>query len=150
MTMNSLCVGMVVLILSHLANANDGPLTPKPTIRLMAMSTLWRFETKQGYYRARLERIISEPSADFVNVEWLELEDDGRLRSTRDISLKTPGYKGYVADLSFHKLDEQRQVLYVDIEMKAMRGIVLREVFLLTSGGSSQRLVEANFLDIDP
>ncbi|HHI92498.1 MAG TPA: hypothetical protein ENK04_03135 [Gammaproteobacteria bacterium] len=65
----------------------------------------------------------------------------------KDIQIKSPGIKGYVQDLSLAVVNNQLS-LGVDIEMKAMDGIVLRESFLISVDGEVKVVAPVKFIDI--
>jgi hypothetical protein len=112
-------------------------------------SGYWKANEKDGYYRVLVNREFGkEHSFDDVTVQILELTKINKLKILKTVSLKTPGYKGYVRDISLKRLDDTRAAVSVDIEMKAMGGIVLREVHIVTINGKVNKVVDAVSKDL--
>ena len=110
----------------------------------------WKQGARYGYYRAIVVRKGIEHATDWVQVQLLEADDNANVRRVRGcINLESPGLKGYVSDLSFKKVSDNQMALSIDVEMKAMNDLVLREVFLIDSSGSARRIVEARYVEID-
>ena len=108
----------------------------------------WTEDEKSGYYRVMVYRAIGESSHGFDSV-FVDILERGETRGIKNsVELDTPGYKGYVRDVSFKKINATTMAVLLDIEMKAMDGLVLREVFLVSPDGSSRKLVEAKYQDI--
>jgi hypothetical protein len=111
---------------------------------------LWKQGARYGHYRAVVLRKGIEHATDWVQVQFLEADDRTNTRRTSGcVNLSSPGLKGYVTDLSFKKIDDTRAALSIDIEMKAMNDLVLREVFLVDIKGEARRVVEARSVEID-
>ena len=84
---------------------------------------------------------------DIVFVNILERsENSWALR--KSVELDTPGYKGYIRDVALKRIDDERMAIIFDIEMKAMEGLVLREVFVISPSGVARRFVEAEYIDL--
>jgi hypothetical protein len=133
------------------------PTLPKACVRvddgdvwLVKTEGTWKQGSRYGYYRAVVVRKGIEHAIDSVQVQFLEVDDKAKaIRLRGCVSLESPGLKGYVTDLSFTKIDDVRIALSIDVEMKAMNGLVLREVFLVDLKGEVRRLVDAKHVEID-
>lgn len=110
----------------------------------------WKQGGRYGHYRAVVVRKGIEHATDWVQVQLLEANDKTNARRVRGcVNLDSPGLKGYVSDLRFTKIDDTHAALSIDIEMKAMKEVVLRDVFVVDAGGAARRVVEAKSVEID-
>ena len=67
---------------------------------------------------------------------------EGSNKIGRTIKLDSPGYKGHVKNVSLIDINELNGLPFtIDIEMKAMEGIVLRDVYLVSPDGKVNALV---------
>ena len=111
---------------------------------------LWTQGDHYGHYRVLVLRKGIEHAIDQVQVQWLEADDKANVRHARTcINLESPGLKGYVTDVSFKKVDNNRTAIGIDIEMKAMYDVVLREVYLVSAKAEVRRVVEGKYVDLD-
>ena len=109
----------------------------------------WKNGTQQGYYRALVFRRVGEAhNFDEVVVQLLELEPNGHRKLIKSIPIPSPGYRGYVVDVSFVRLDDARTAVAIDIEMSAMGEIVLRDVYIVSPKGRLKQVVVAGYKDI--
>ena len=121
-----------------------------PEVWMLKTSGTWTRGKRYGYYRAIVLRKGIEHAMDQVQVQLLEADDKtNSVRVVTCVDLDTPGLKGYVTDLDFEKIDDTRMAVGIDIEMKAMNNIVLREVFLVDATGAAKRLVKADYVEIE-
>jgi hypothetical protein len=110
----------------------------------------WQDGAKYGYYRALAIRKGLEHATDWVQIQILEAhEKSNSVQPKLCADLDTPGLKGYVVDFVFSKLSDKRVALGIDIRMKSMHDIVLREVLLVDHDGKATRLVEAKPVEIE-
>lgn len=110
----------------------------------------WRQGTRYGYYRVVVQRKGIEHAADAVEVQISEANDQTGTKPIKTcVPLDTPGLKGHVSDVWFTKISDSRMAIGFDIEMKAMKGIVLREVFVVSSDGETKRVNEAKSVELD-
>jgi hypothetical protein len=110
----------------------------------------WKQGARYGHYRAVVIRKGVEHATDWVQVQFMEADDKANVRRVRGcVNLDSPGLKGYVNDLSFKKIDDTHTAVSIDIEMKAMNDIVLRDVFVVDAKGEARRAVEAKSVEID-
>lgn len=121
---------------------------------LAKTSGTWKENGKYGRYRVMVYRNPGEAHAwDSVFVDILEHRDSagrGHVEKVRNsIELDVPGYRGYVRDVSFHRINAVTMAILFDIEMKGMEGLVLREIFLISPSGSTRKLVQAEWHDFD-
>lgn len=109
----------------------------------------WSGGNKVGFYRVKVYRVPGEAhSGDDVVVEILEQDGSGKRFIKKSVQLDVPGYRGYIRDISFKKIDEERMAIIFDMEMKAMEGLVLREILLISPNGEVKTLVEAKYHDV--
>lgn len=115
---------------------------------------IWEENGKHGRYRVMAYRNPGAAHAwDSVFVDILE-QQQGKTRAParevrKRIELDVPGYKGYVRDVSFKKINATTMAVLFDLEMKGMEGLVLREIFLVSPNGDARKLVEAKWRDFD-
>ncbi len=116
---------------------------------LMAKSTgVWSKGKDYGYFKVIAYRDGLEHPADKVRVLITRANGESNNQAIRkDIQIKSPGIKGYVQDLSLAVVNNQLS-LGVDIEMKAMDGIVLRESFLISVDGEVKVVAPVKYIDI--
>ena len=109
---------------------------------------VWSEEGNYGYFKVIVYRMGLEHSIDKVKV--LITRVNAKLNSQtiiKEIELESPGIKGYVKNLSLAIVNNQLS-LGMDIEMKAMDNIVLRESFLIKKNGSVKVIMPARYVDI--
>jgi len=123
---------------------------PDAEVWMVKTSGTWKQGPRSGYYRVLVLRKGIEHANERVQVQFLEADDKANLRRLRGcVNLDSPGLKGYVSDLGFKKLDDTRIMLSIDIDMKAMNDVTLRELFLIDVKGEARRIVEAKSVEID-
>ena len=72
----------------------------------------WSGGNKVGFYRVKVYRVPGEAhSGDEVVVEILEQDGSGKRFIKKSVQLDAPGYRGYIRDISFKKIDEQRMAI---------------------------------------
>ena len=120
-------------------------------------SDIWLVKTKGfttqhggvGFYRVIVYRIpTKEDSYDQVVIEIISQNDSLEKKVTNKIKTSIPGYKGYIADISFKELEDNKTAIIFDIEMKGMDGIVLKEIALISPDGKFKVVKEAKYVDI--
>lgn len=121
----------------------------------MAQSAgIWKKGNDHGNYKVLVFREIMEHSRDRVQVQVTRITpakketDKPTEEVMRSFWLDSPGIKGYVDAIHFQMIDEQRMALTLDIEMNAMNGVILRELYILRSDGTYDLLQPANYIDI--
>ncbi len=117
-------------------------------IVLAKSAGIWSEEKNYGYFKVIVYRVGLEHPIDKVKI--LITQVNTRLNNQaiiKEIELESPGIKGYVNDLSLAIVNNQLS-LGMDIEMKAMDNIVLRESFLITRNGSVKVIMPARYTDI--
>lgn len=108
----------------------------------------WKEGNSFGYYQVVVWRAGLEHARDHLSVHILSADaESGNKRLIRAIEIPSPGIKGYVEDIAV-KMVDNRLFLAVDIRMKAMDGVVLREAFLVDHRGKWARIQEAGYQDI--
>ncbi len=111
-------------------------------------SNLW-LQKSHGGYKVRVYRVLGEAHAfDYVEVQIYNVADDGTRTHKETIKLPTPGYKGYIRDVSFNTIDKNRVAITFQVEMKAMEGVVLSELFIVEHSGKFERVLEAKYIDL--
>lgn len=120
---------------------------------LVASGGLWEQEESVGRYRVVVLRHGSEPAEDTVDVEILKIVGD--LGSERHVTLRTirlpsPSYKGNVISAHIHSVSKIAAVVDLRIEMRAMNGVVLSDVFLVSPAGEVRPIVVARGVELLP
>jgi hypothetical protein len=117
---------------------------------MVKTSGTWKQGPRYGYYRALVLRKGIEHASDRVQVQFLEADDKANVRRPRGcVNLESPGLKGHVSDFSFKKVDDTHTLLSIDIDMKAMNDLTLRDVFLIDARGEARQIVDAKSVEID-
>ena len=103
-----------------------------------------------GFYRAMVyRRPGGTVSADKVVVDILKRNDESlTIIKLGSIDLDVSSHKGYIEDISFTIIDDQRMAVLLDIRMNGMNGMILREAFLVSPDGSAKLFVEAEHKDV--
>lgn len=110
---------------------------------------IWSGEDIVVFYRVKVYRVPGEAhSGDDVVVEILEQDSSGKQFIKKSVQLDVPGYRGYIKDVSFKEIDGERMAIVFDIKMKAMEGLVLREILLISPNGEVKTIVEAKYRDV--
>jgi hypothetical protein len=78
---------------------------------------------------------VGEFSTDSVSVDILEVGENESVKIIRTIPIDSPKYKGHIEDISFNLIDKKHIALSLDIEMKGMYGIKMRDIFLISMNG---------------
>jgi hypothetical protein len=120
------------------------------------MAHLWKAETSgvweqnksRGYFRAVLSRIPGEPAEDSLCVQIIESRSNGEMLLKRSIGIGAIGYRGAVSRLNIASIPGNRAVVSIDIEMRGMEGIELREVYVVGLDGSVIKVAEARYSDL--
>lgn len=121
----------------------------EPADILLAKSAgIWESGGEYGYFKVIVYREGIEHSSDKVRVLVTKANPDLNTQTiVNDFEIKSPGTKGYVNDLAL-KVVNNRLAVGLDIEMKAMDGIILRESFLVDTKGHVKLLSPAKHTDI--
>ena len=128
--------------------------SPWPTLWMAQSAGVWKKGNDYGNYKILVFRQILEHSRDRVEVQITRIvpakkeTDNPTEEVIRSFWLDTPGIKGYVDAIHLQMIDDQRMALTLDIEMNAMNGVVLRELYLLQSDGKYKLLKSADYIDL--
>ena len=110
-------------------------------------SQLW-LQKSYGEFKAKVYRVPGmDHSEDHVELEIYSVSDNGQRKLQKSVEIPTPGYKGYISDIKFNSVSSDRVAITFHIEMKAMDGVVLTELFVVDRSGKYKRLIEANYVD---
>lgn len=110
---------------------------------------IWREGERYGFYKVLVYREGTEPAQDRVLVNVTQVQSPAQNQQViRSVWLDTPGIKGYIADIGFKMIDNTRMALTLDIAMKGMDGLTLREVYVVRADGTYRQIQAANQLDI--
>jgi hypothetical protein len=116
---------------------------------MMKTAGIWRSGTKYGYYRIVVRRQGFEHGMDQVELQILEADGNAMKRQpVHCIDLETPGLKGYITDVTLRAIDDRIVAIELDIEMKAMDGIVAREILVASYDGKVRVVAEAKSIDV--
>lgn len=120
-----------------------------PSVWLVKAGGFWRAAGKFGHYRVVIRREGVEHPIDRAELQILVTNDKAAKREIATCTdLKTPGLKGYVEDITFKKVDDKVTAITLDISMKAMNDVVLREMILASYRGKVQHVVDAPSMDL--
>lgn len=126
----------------------SSPAVP-PSLWMAKTAGTWKSGSDYGFYRVAVYRLTGEHASDTVEIQIVKAGSDGSAKEViKTVTLESPGYQGYVQGISFTKINDQLMSISLDIEMKAMDGIVLREVYLVNPDGNVRNLVKAKYQDI--
>jgi hypothetical protein len=143
---SKIIIFFISIIISGTVISEDKNISSTPW--LVKTHGIWESEKYYGYFRVTVNRQVGEHGADDVIVDILKVEQNGVLKIIRTIPLNTPNYKGYVTDISFNMIDKKRIAISLDIEMKGMYGIKMRDIFLVSIDGTVQQVATASFKDL--
>jgi len=108
---------------------------------------LWKEGATYGNFRVLLVRQGVEHAIDHVEVQVTTAKDSARaIRSC--VVVHSPGLKGYVTDIRIHSVDTKSAAIELDVEMKAMNGVILKEVFVAFADGRVTLVSEAKYVDL--
>lgn len=119
-----------------------------PDVWLLRSGGLWKQDSAYGNFRVLVVRKGVEHALDHVEVQVTSIVDDDTTAIRHCSVVPSPGLKGYVTDVSIRSVDDRWAAIELDVEMKAMDGIVLKEVFLASSDGQVLPVVEAKYVDL--
>jgi len=109
---------------------------------------IWSKDKAYGYFKVIVYREGLEHSIDKVRVLITKVNSKSNNQIViKDIQLKSPGLKGYIHDLSLIVVNNQLS-LGLDIEMKGMDNIVLRESYLIDKDGTVKIIMPVKYIDI--
>jgi len=119
------------------------------SVWLVRTGGFWRAGGKFGHYRVVVHREGVEHARDRVELQVLVTDaKKGRRAVAKCTELESPGLKGHVEDVRVQEIDDKVSAVYLDISMKAMSDVVLREVFLASYRGNTDRIQEATSVDL--
>jgi len=136
--------GVVALLFAPDANAGDCVDLSSPDIWMLKSRGTWTDGDDYGHYRVVVYRKTGrDHSQDRVQVQITQAKE--RLRvAVRCIDLDTPGLKGYVRDIRIQPVNDQAAAIELSIEMKAMEGVILQDVFLVAAAGRVEKILDAS------
>lgn len=118
-------------------------------IWLTKTAGIWEKGKHYGFYQAQVYRAGIEHPVDTIEIKEIQIDEKLQKKSiVNSYKLSTPGIKAYVHDVNMKMIDEKRMLLYLDLEMKAMEGAILREVYLLGPDGKHELIEEAQYRDL--
>lgn len=139
---------VVVAVLQDVVHSGE-PKLNWSELWLAKSAGTWERNNAYGYFKVLVFRQLGEHAHDRVQIQITRVDPEKYTEKVvNSYWLESPGVKGNVADLHFRKIDDHRMALMMDIYMKGMEGIVLREAFLLLPDGKHKRLTEAEHVDI--
>jgi len=130
---------------------SDCDFTKRNDLWLARTSGTWKAEVSYGFFRVLIFRKVGDAAMDTVCVDVLQVDEKSRsLSILRRDRLTGPGYSGNVVDVHFFSEGAGKTAVGIDILMKGMDGIALREVYVLATNSAPRRLVQAKFADPRP
>lgn len=140
---------LVIISIALMLPLNAAEPDVPPSLWMARTAGTWKVGSDDGFYRVAVYRLTGDHASDTVEVHIIKSGPDGDAKEVvKTVPLEVPGYQGYVKDITFTKINERMMAVSLDIEMKAMEGIVLREVYLVTPDGKARNLVKAKYQDI--
>ena len=140
---------LVIISIALMLPLNAAEPDVPPSLWMARTAGTWKVGSDYGFYRVAVYRLTGDHASDTVEVHIIKSGPDGDAKEVvKTVPLEVPGYQGYVKDITFTKINERMMAVSLDIEMKAMEGIVLREVYLVTPDGKVRNLVIAKYQDI--
>ena len=137
------------IFFSHIVNSQNVEEIDIANLWLSKSSGTWELENKYGFYQVMVLRTQGrEHSQDEVYIQIIRKSETGNI-VVRTVKLNSPGYKGFVKNIELINIDEINMLaLHLDIEMKAMNGITMREIYLISPDGKVKSLIEAGYIDL--
>lgn len=117
-----------------------------PDVWMVKSGGLWKLNGEYGNYRVLVVRRGVEHAMDHIEVQVTTVNHKRGIRHCSVV--ESPGLKGYVTDIRIHPIGTTRAAIEVDVDMKAMDGVILKEVFLASADGQVTPLVEAKYVDL--
>ena len=109
---------------------------------------IWSKDKSYGYFKVIVYRVGLEHARDKVRVLITKVNTKlNKQIIIKDIQLKSPSIKGYIHDLSLMVVNNQLS-LGIDIEMKGMENIILRESYLINKDGVVKVIMPVKYVDI--
>ncbi len=100
-----------------------------------------------GNYRVLVSKIGVEHSQDKVQVQLSRITNSTR-EIVRCIDLDAPGMQGYVTGIRIHSINSSAAAVELAIEMKAMEGVTLHSVHLVSMNGTVKEIQKASYTDL--
>jgi hypothetical protein len=120
-----------------------------PSVWLVKTGGFWRAGGRFGHYRVIVRREGVEHASDRAELQIVLTNDKAAKQEISTCTdMKTPGLKGYVEDVTFKKVDDKVTAISLDLSMKSMNDVVVREIVLASYRGKVKRVVEASSLDL--
>ncbi|MDQ6999970.1 MAG: hypothetical protein Q9M12_03675, partial [Mariprofundus sp.] len=107
---------IILLILAGFSSncvAQDSDPVISSNVWLVKTQGTWVNGKEYGYYRIVVSRIVGDHGGDSTTLEILKVVDDS-LKVIKQIRIPSPGYKGYVNNISFLQLDDKSQIICLD------------------------------------
>ncbi|MGH7926440.1 MAG: hypothetical protein ACREQV_01415 [Candidatus Binatia bacterium] len=131
------------------AEASECRYSDRNDLWMAKTSGIWEAGERYGYFRVLVFRKIGDAAMDTVCVETLSVDESSQnLTVLRTDRLESPGYAGNVSDIHFFGSVKGGMAVGLDIQMRGMNNIVLRDVFVVYSNASPRRIVAAKFVDV--
>ena len=108
---------------------------------------LWEVGKAAGNYRVVVTKVGVEHSQDKVQVQLSRITDSAR-EIIRCIDLDSPGLQGYVTGIRIHSINSSAAAIELAIEMKAMEGVILQSVYLVSVNGTVREIQKATYTDL--
>lgn len=140
----------IALLFSLPACAKDSNTIPALSDLWLSKSIgVWEKGKKYGYFKVLVYRTGLEHARDKVKVLITQADTkNNRQKIKHEQWLDSPGYKGYVEGVSLKILNPDKLILGIDIEMKGMDGVVMKEVYIIDSKGKVKQVVNVKYKDI--
>jgi len=160
-------ISLLTLLSVFLLIANIQPLFAKGfdcvngegIIWMLKKGGAWKIKDDYGYYQALVFRKDGENQKYKVQIQILKIIEEPiketkyeeyryRGKVIKCFWLDEPGTKGYVHDIFFKTINDKLVAFTVDIEIKAMKRIVLRTVYLVKPDGAFKKMSPQKYTNI--
>ena len=110
---------------------------------------VWEKGKEYGYFKVLVYRMGLEHAGDKIRIIITQADTKNNHQIVKyEKWLESPGYKGFVDDISLKMLKSDKLILGVDVEMKEMDGVILKEVYIVDLKGKVKKLVDAKYKNI--
>lgn len=133
---------IALLILTSIVAADESELYMAKSIGI------WEDEGTYGYFKVLVYRRGLEHSRDDIVMLITEADTkNNKQKIIKKVYIQPSLIKGYVNDISLAVVNNGL-LIGLDIEIKAMDGIILREVLLVSLDGNIKVIAAADYVDI--
>ena len=139
----------IALFLSGSVFAKDKTEPSLSELWLSKSVGVWEKGKEYGYFKVLVYRTGLEHASDKVKVIITQADTKkNKQKIIHEKWLDSPGYKGFVDDIDLKMLKTDKLILGIDVDMKGMDGVVMKEVYIIDSSGKVNQVADAKYKDI--